>query len=279
MFEKIRASDWRPKLNEYRENPTDNLLDILEQCFRVDPNERIDSGAVITHAFFQVENMKYKQIDSKFVYDVFMSCRNFKPKYLFQKEVLQHMVGRFLHFREKENLRKIFDALDDEKDGELTAEEFCDQFKFKFNLELPVAEMKRIISCIDFADGGDGLIQFTEFLLAGCSKKNLLVQENIIKEFHYLDMDHDGQIGLEDMRKFLMSYADNAAEATSDGMLQGILEEIVLLYKKKHNELDEDDHPAMIAPANWDVQPKSINFAQFSDLLNEVNDSIKKVII
>ena len=92
-------------------------------------------------------------------------------------------------------------------------------------------------------------------------------------------MDHDGQIGLEDMRKFLMSYADNATEATSDGMLQGILEEIVLLYKKKHNELDEDDHPAMIAPANWDVQPKSINFAQFSDLLNEVNDSIKKVII
>ena len=51
------------------------------------------------------------------------------------------------------------------------------------------------------------------------------------------------------MRKFLMSYADNASEATSDGILQGILEEIVLLYKKKHNEIDEDEHPAMIAPA------------------------------
>ena len=36
------------------------------------------------------------------------------------------MVGRFLSFKEKDNLRKIFDALDEEKDGELTAEEFCD---------------------------------------------------------------------------------------------------------------------------------------------------------
>lgn len=54
-------------------------------------------------------------------------------------------------------------------------------------MELPVVEMKKIINCIDFADGGDGLIQFTEFILAGCSKKNLLSYDNIMKEFIYLD--------------------------------------------------------------------------------------------
>ena len=68
------------------------------------------------------------------------------------------MVSRFITFKEKEFLRRIFDALDDEKDGELTADEFCDQFKLKFNLELGIPEMRKIISCIDFADGGDGLI-------------------------------------------------------------------------------------------------------------------------
>ena len=36
------------------------------------------------------------------------------------------MVSRFLSSKEKDFLRKIFDALDDEKDGELTAAEFCD---------------------------------------------------------------------------------------------------------------------------------------------------------
>lgn len=36
------------------------------------------------------------------------------------------MVSRFISNKEKDFLRKIFDALDDEKDGELTANEFCD---------------------------------------------------------------------------------------------------------------------------------------------------------
>ena len=36
------------------------------------------------------------------------------------------MVSRFITHKEKDFLRKIFDALDDEKDGELTSNEFCD---------------------------------------------------------------------------------------------------------------------------------------------------------
>ena len=59
----------------------------------------------------------------------------------------------------------------------------------KFGLELPYSEMKKIIRAIDFADGGDGLIQFTEFVLAACSKKNLLSADNMIKEFRYIDSD------------------------------------------------------------------------------------------
>ena len=49
--------------------------------------------------------------------------------------------------------------------------------------------MRKIIRCIDFADDGDGLIQFTEFVLAGCSKKILLSTENMITEFKFVDID------------------------------------------------------------------------------------------
>ena len=58
-------------------------------------------------------------------------------------------------------------------------------------MELPYAEMRRVIAHIDYSGGGDGLIQFSEFLLAGCSKKNLLTEANVMKEFTYLDMDKD----------------------------------------------------------------------------------------
>ena len=47
------------------------------------------------------------------------------------------------------------------------------------------------------------------------------------------------------MRKFLMSFSEDNKEATSDGVLLGILEEIVTVYERKHNAPDEDEHPAM----------------------------------
>lgn len=36
---------------------------------------------------------------------------------------------------------------------------------------------------MDLIDGGDGLIQYTEFLVCGANKKSLLSAENIRKEF------------------------------------------------------------------------------------------------
>ena len=51
--------------------------------------------------------------------------------------------------------------------------------------------------------GGDGLIQFTEFLVAGCDKQLLLSSENIHKEFLYLDEDKDCFINAKDIEKFI----------------------------------------------------------------------------
>ena len=56
--------------------------------------------------------------------------------------------------------------------------------------------------------GGDGLIQFTEFLVAGCDKHTLLSVENIRKEFLYLDHDKDGFINTHDIEKFMYGLAD-----------------------------------------------------------------------
>ena len=70
-------------MDEYRGDPSPNLINILTGCFEIDPEKRIDSSTIITHPFFQVENMKYKDLPQKVVYEAFMSCRNFKPNYLF----------------------------------------------------------------------------------------------------------------------------------------------------------------------------------------------------
>ena len=121
---------------------------------------------------------------------------------------MRHMVNRFIPPKEKELLRTIFDALDEEKDGELTSEEFCTQFKEKFNLELGVKAMNEMISYLDSAEGGDNLIQFTEFLVAACDKNIICTDENIRKEFNFIDEDLSGIIGTDEIITFMDNMTD-----------------------------------------------------------------------
>lgn len=72
-------------------------------------------------------------------------------------------------------------------------------------------------------------------------------------------MDHDGMIGLEDMRKFLLSYS----RAFENGEIQAMLVEITNLSA---NKMDPESGP------------KFITFDAFEKLLNDVNDSIRKEI-
>ena len=65
------------------------------------------------------------------------------------------MISHYLQQKERDFLRKVFDALDDQKDGEVNVIELCDQFKVKFSLEMPYEEMQHAIRCIDFEDGED----------------------------------------------------------------------------------------------------------------------------
>ena len=160
-----------------------------------------------------------------------MNCRNFRPTNLFQMEVIRHMNGRFLHHKEKELLKKIFDALDEERDGELESEEFRNMFQEKFNLQLSKKDMLRMLKFIDFG-GGDGLIQFTEFLIAGSNKAVLFKEENCQKEFKFLDLDQDGFIGLEDIETFMTGICREVTLKKSNNLqnIKQMLKEIKRAY-------------------------------------------------
>ena len=103
--------------------------------------------------------------------------------------------------KEKDQLKMIFDALDEEKDGEIELKEFVIQLNEKFDIFVTVNEMEQIMKQIDL--DYDGKIQFTEFLAAACNKVALFSPENIEETFHFIDADNDGEITKEDLIIFL----------------------------------------------------------------------------
>ena len=120
---------------------------------------------------------------------------------MLQRAVLMHMSKTDINSKEKENLKMIFDALDDEKDGELELEEFVVQLNEKFDIKVQVKEMEQIMKQIDL--DYDGKVQFSEFIIAACNKRSLFTEDNVKKCFMHIDADADGEISLEDLQEFL----------------------------------------------------------------------------
>lgn len=52
VFQVIRDGEWRERFNQYCENPSTNLVDIIEHCLIVEPSERIGISDIINHTFF-----------------------------------------------------------------------------------------------------------------------------------------------------------------------------------------------------------------------------------
>lgn len=126
------------------------------------------------------------------------------------------MIGQFIFQQDKEQAlaRRVFDALDTHKDGELDADEFINEFSHKFNLRLGEADMNKMVKNADI--GGDGKIQFSEFMAASSDKEKLLTEANLKKTFSYFDVGQDGKVDYFDVKDVLRLTPENTELEKSD---------------------------------------------------------------
>ena len=123
-----------------------------------------------------------------------------------QRAVLMHMIKNHLDRKEKDNLRMIFDAIDEEKDGEIELDEFVSQLEARFGLRIGIEEVQEIMKVADM--DFDGKMQFSEFLIAGCNKPALITSYTLQKVFNAIDHDGDGLLSQKDISMFLGTPVD-----------------------------------------------------------------------
>ena len=128
-----------------------------------------------------------------------------------------HMAKTSIGKKEMASLKMIYDALDEEKDGEIELKEFVMQFKDKFDIMIKVSEMEAIMKQCDLNQ--DGNIQYTEFIVACCNKRSLFTAHNIEACFNVIDADLDGEISWMDLKKFL------GPSSLSEGYVKHIIED------------------------------------------------------
>jgi len=87
------------------------------------------------------------------------------------------MASQLLTKSEKENLAKIFKAIDKNGDGKLSLEEIFEGYDLFFGKNLDKAEIEKMFFAVDY--DRSGFIDYSEFVVAAMNEKNLLTNDKL----------------------------------------------------------------------------------------------------
>ena len=86
---------------------------------------------------------------------------------------------------EKENLAKIFKAIDKNGDGRLSKEEIMEGYDQFFGKNLDKKDIEKMFDAVDIDKSG--YIDYSEFVVASMNEKNLLTNEKLQSAFKMFD--------------------------------------------------------------------------------------------
>jgi len=126
------------------------------------------------------------------------NLRSFKARSDFQKTTLRMIAWR-MDEQKIHSLRRVFEALDENGDGPLSATEIREGLLKAHSGDIP-ADLLEIVNGVHF-DHSEGEIDFTEFIAAMLDKKVLLQREQCWQAFRVYDKDGDGKISLKELQE------------------------------------------------------------------------------
>jgi len=102
---------------------------------------------------------------------------------------------------EKENLAKIFKALDKNGDGKLSKEEIVEGYDLFFGKNADITDIEKMFDAVDI--DGSGYIDYSEFVIASMNEKQLLTNEKLQAAFKMFDKDGSGCISAAEIKDVL----------------------------------------------------------------------------
>lgn len=183
-------------------NVSEPAKDLLKKMLEFEPNKRISAQEAIEHPW--IINIKQKQItniDKDYFSSVLKNIKDFNAKEKLQQATIAYIVHFIYNSQEIEGLKKVFKYLDKNGDGRLTYGELRSGFDRVFGRYLSDIEMNKVIEEVD--GDNDGYISYEEFLRVAINRKKLLEEKNLKLAFDRFDLNKDGKLSREEVKKVL----------------------------------------------------------------------------
>lgn len=121
---------------------------------------------------------------------------------------------------ETDNLRKLFEAADDDKSGTIDFKEI----KTILKQHLPSDDYKEFVGLLKqrLDSNGNGRIDYSEFLDLTVEHKKLLNKENLAITFRNLDIDNSGYLTVDELKKTFEAGGNKKSRLFWDDFLKGM---------------------------------------------------------
>ena len=182
------------------------IRDLIQQCLKVNPSERISAKKALEHRFFNLYETKefFIHVTEAFLNKTINNIKKYDIKNRLQELAFTYLVHNYPNQDEITLIHRVFSKFNVNNDGKMTEEELTKGllkylYKGKKNRAAAEKEAKAIFHKLD--GNGNKYIECEEFVRAGIDKKLLKNKKFLEFTFDFLDKNGNGEISVEELKE------------------------------------------------------------------------------
>ena len=172
-------------------------VDLLKLLLEHDPEKRISSKEAISHPWIQLHR-NHDLPNINIALDKLMSFNNESK---LKEAVHIFLASQVISNSEFTSIRKNFQVLDKDGDGKLTKSELMAQYSKTMSISDAEKVVDEILERLD--QDGDGMIDYTEFLVSCHDMQKAISREQLEFAFKMFDSDGSGTITVDEIKNTL----------------------------------------------------------------------------
>ena len=181
---------------------SEQAKDFISTLLTLDQNKRPSAEAALKHPWIMEANkLQNESVSNDMALNALTNLQSFNANSKLKQATYAFIAAQLLNKQEKEQIDKVFRAMDLNGDGKLSKDEIQGGFAQYFGKSLNDKEVDEMFDKVD-ADGS-GAIDYSEFVVATMNEKNLLSNNKLQTAFKMFDKDGGGSISTDEIKQVL----------------------------------------------------------------------------